>query len=223
METSSVLASRTWRAGDSMSGVPILGACALRHRPANAWSQARRAAMLLVAALLVAATCGEAAADRHRSVLYRVGLGVGELEVLGDTRNHLELAVGAFDVVREGRGRTSAAFQLEARPGGKLWFVGPALGLMANTDGGVFGYGGLYADLAIGRVVFTPMLGLGGYRRGGSKDLGGVFQFRSALTVSYELAGGGRVGVRIAHISNAGIHSNNPGEEELLLTYTMPF
>jgi hypothetical protein len=27
----------------------------------------------------------------------------------------------------------------------------------------------------------------------------------------------------VAHISNAGSHSYNPGEEELYLTYAMPF
>jgi lipid A 3-O-deacylase len=94
---------------------------------------------------------------------------------------------------------------------------------MANTDRGVFGYGGIYADLAYGNVVLTQMLGLGGYSKGDSKDLAGVFQFRVETGIAYEFDGGKRIGARVAHISNAGIHNFNPGEEELYVTYALPF
>jgi hypothetical protein len=66
-------------------------------------------------------------------------------------------------------------------------------------------------------------LGPGGYVQGHSKDLGGIFQFRTELWVAYQFDGGARLGARIAHLSNAGIHHSNPGEEELLVTYAPPF
>lgn len=69
----------------------------------------------------------------------------------------------------------------------------------------------------------TPFLGLGGYSEGDDTDLGGVFQFRASLNLAYQFHDGSRFGVRFAHISNAGIHDRNPGEEELLLTYSIPF
>lgn len=162
-----------------------------------------------------------ALADTEREAVHRLGT----LDVLGDTPNYLEIGLGAFDVFsgRDGDGQRSAAGQLQLRIGRKLWFAGPLLGLMANTDGGVYGYGGIYADLAYGNVVLTPVFGLGGYQRGSSKNLGGVFQFRGEVGVAYEFGGGQRIGARLTHISNGNIHDDNPGEEELLVTFALPF
>jgi hypothetical protein len=149
---------------------------------------------------------------------------LGPIMVLGDEPSYAELGVGAFDVFAfQGERATSAAGNVQLRWGRKLWFIGPAIGLMANTDGGVFGYGGIYADLTYNKVVITPFFGPGGYVQGHSKDLGGVFQFRTELGVAYQFDSGARLGARIAHLSNAGIHHSNPGEEELLVTYALPF
>ena len=43
-----------------------------------------------------------------------------------------------------------------------------------------------------------------------------------SLDLAYRFDNGHRLGVRAAHISNASIHERNPGEEELLLTYSFP-
>lgn len=148
---------------------------------------------------------------------------LGPVEVLGSGPSRAEFGVGSFDVLRQGESGRAAAMLAQLRYGRKLYGIGPAIGLMTNLDGGVFAYGGLYADFAWGKVIITPVLGLGGYHEGGSKDLGGVFQFRTEIGFAYELQNGSRLGVRITHISNAGIHSRNPGEEEVLLTYSLPF
>jgi len=150
-------------------------------------------------------------------------LSLGPASILGDEPNYLEIGVGVFDALEEGRGSASGAFLGELRYGRKLFYIGPAIGLMANNDGGVFGYGGFYADARLGHFVVTPLLGLGGYKRGGSKDLGGIFQFRVSLGIAYEMESGMRLGFRAAHISNASIHDHNPGEEEFLLTFALPF
>jgi lipid A 3-O-deacylase len=155
---------------------------------------------------------------------HEVAFRLGPVEVLGDEPSYAELGVGVFDVFAfQGERATSAAANIQLRWGRKAWCIGPAIGLMANTDGGVFGYGGIYADLTYGRVVITPLFAPGGYARGHSKDLGGVFQFRTELGVAYQFDDGARLGARIAHLSNAGIHHSNPGEEELLVTYALPF
>jgi lipid A 3-O-deacylase len=171
----------------------------------------------LLGALSALAASAPARAE-PRDVFYRLG----PVELLGDTASYADFGVGVFDLFGEGDGRTSGAAQVQLRWGRKLFFIGPLIGLMANTDRGVFGYGGVYADLAYGNVVLTQMLGLGGYSRGDSKDLAGVFQFRVETGIAYELAGGKRIGARVAHISNAGIHDFNPGEEELYLTLALP-
>jgi hypothetical protein len=95
-------------------------------------------------------------------------------------------------------------------------------GILANREGGVFGYGGVYWDLAAGPWHLVPALAVGGYRQGDSKDLGGVFQFREAVEIAYQLENGMRLGLQIAHISNAGIYASNPGQEDLMVTVSLP-
>ena len=68
----------------------------------------------------------------------------------------------------------------------------------------------------------TPQLAIGGYGEGGGQDLGGVFQFRQSIDLAWRFDNGHRLGVRGAHISNAGVNEQNPGEDELFLTYSVP-
>lgn len=180
------------------------------------WGNPTAAAALLAALLIPAAA---AAQDEHADFARWRGI-----SLRGTAPHYLDVSAGVFDfrATFENNGR-SAAGRLEARGGNKLWFLGPAIGLMANTDGGVFGYGGIYADIAYGNFVITPLAGLGGYRQGSSSDLGGVFQFRVSLGISYEFENHHRLGLNIAHVSNRNIHDTNPGEEELYVTYAIPF
>ena len=173
----------------------------------------------LIGALIALSPSAQAVAQNQGEVFHRLGL----IEILGDTPSYAEVGLGAFDVFaeRDGDGERSGAAQLQLRWGQKLYFIGPVIGLLGNTDGGVFGYGGIYADLAYHNFIVTPVLG--GYSEGGSKDLGGVFQFRAELGIAYEFDDGTRIGARLGHISNAGIHDDNPGEEELFITFAIPF
>ncbi|MGH6943958.1 MAG: acyloxyacyl hydrolase [Geminicoccaceae bacterium] len=143
---------------------------------------------------------------------------LGPIVVHGSEKDALQLGVGYFDAFDD---FSAPGANVEYRFGRKLLFIGPALGLLANTDGGVFGYFGIYADLSIANIYVTPQLAMGAYHTGDSRDLGGVFQFRESIDVSYRLANGNRFGIRVAHISNADIHEENPGEEELYVTYSI--
>jgi lipid A 3-O-deacylase len=182
----------------------------------------RRATLALSSLLTLLGLSEQPVSAQEHEPAFRLG----PVAALGDEPSYAELGVGVFDVFSfQGERATSAAANVQLRWGRKAWFIGPAIGLMANTDGGVFGYGGIYFDLTYNRVVFTPFFGPGGYVQGHSKDLGGAgpLQFRTELGVAYQFDGGARLGARIAHLSNAGIHHSNPGEEELLLTYALPF
>ncbi len=171
------------------------------------------------AGLVFGGAIGISEAAEPTEIFYRIG----NFELLGDSPHYLEPGIGAFDFNTEGDGEESAAAKVDLRFGKKFYFVGPALGLMANIDGGVFGYGGLYFDLVYRKFVATPLLGLGGYHQGDSKDLGGIFQFRSAMTIAYQLDARSRLGFHVGHISNRKIHDDNPGEEEIYLTYAFSF
>jgi hypothetical protein len=182
------------------------------------WSLKALVRSLTVAAWL-AAPC-MAAAEESRDI-------VGEfwgIELLGRTPHYLDIGVGVFDVfTRDRDSKRSASGRLEVRIGKKLFGFGPLFGLMANTDGGVNGYGGLYADFAIGNVIVTPMGAVSGYSQGDSSYLGGVFLFRIGLGAAYEFENKVRVGVNISHLSNASTRDDNPGEEEIYLTVALPF
>lgn len=142
--------------------------------------------------------------------------------LVGDEADYVGVGIGAFNIQGHTYSSPSAEVNVEVR-GGKKWFdIGPAAGILANVDGGIYGYAGGYADVAIDRFVITPLAAVGAYSHGGSQDLGGVFQFRLAVDAAYQLDGGARLGVEFAHVSNAGIDDRNPGENELLVKYSMP-
>lgn len=154
--------------------------------------------------------------EQETTILYEIG----GMAIHGNDVDALVMGLGIFDVADN---ETSAAATLEYRFGCKLSSIGPAIGAMANSDGGMFGYFGIYSDLSFGDVFLTPLLGMGAYREGDSRDLGGVFQFRQSVDVAYRFENSHRLGARVTHVSNAGIYDSNPGEEEVYLTYSLPF
>ncbi len=159
---------------------------------------------------------------RFRAYLVAAAMGL----VIGPTStawagdpDFLTLSAGGFDV---NDNETSAEFRIEYRSSRKYLFLKPMIGLLGNSDGGVYGYGGVNLDLFLGkRWVVMPNFAIGGYRRGGSKDLGSVIEFRSGLEIAYRFDDHSRLGIAISHISNAGISDNNPGTESLVLVYSI--
>ncbi len=132
----------------------------------------------------------------------------------------LAFSAGGFDVNDD---MTAAEARIEYRSDKKLFFLGPTVGLMVNSDGGVYGYGGLYLDLFFGRrFVVAPNFAVGGYSRGDGKDLGSVAEFRSGVDFSYRFDDRSRLGIAFHHISNVSIDANNPGTESLVITYAVP-
>lgn len=146
------------------------------------------------------------------------------IAILRDGPSYFELGAGVFDLLdEEAQSKRSLGGSVEVRLGDKLWFIGPAAGVVFNADGGVYGYGGIYLDVKLGPLVLTPQAGIGGYHQGDSSDLGGVFQFRVGAGLTYQLGNGWRIGASFAHISNAGIYKDNGGAEELYLIVAVPF
>jgi lipid A 3-O-deacylase len=101
--------------------------------------------------------------------------------------------------------------------------IRPAVGGNVSTDGSVYGYGGLFWDLALtDSIILTPNFVAGAYGKGDGKDLGHVIEFRSGIELSYQFENERRMGVHYNHISNAGIGSRNPGAETLMLVLQQP-
>ena len=144
------------------------------------------------------------------------------LTVLGDQPSYLDLGAGVFDIPIHRGAETTGEGRVEFRYGQKLFYIGPAVGVLVNARGGVYGYGGFYGDIAFGHFVVTPLAGLGAYRRGDGPDLGGTFEFRLSIDAAYKFDDKSRLGLQIAHISNGGIYRRNPDDNELLVTYGIP-
>ena len=148
-----------------------------------------------------------------------IGLAAASAPACADDPAFLAVSVGGFDV---NDNESAGEFRIEYRSDRKYLFVKPMIGLMLNTDGGVYGYGGINLDIFLGRRwVVMPNFAIGGYRRGSSKDLGNVIEFRSGLEIAYRFDDRSRLGVAFQHTSNASISNNNPGTESLVLTYSI--
>ncbi|MGH7032128.1 MAG: acyloxyacyl hydrolase [Stellaceae bacterium] len=148
---------------------------------------------------------------------------LGPFLLAGDRGSYLDLGAGAFNLSAYGPSGALGAARLEYRYGRKLFHLGPALGLLVNAKGGVLGYAGAYADLQYEQFNLTPLLAVAGYARGHGEDLGGAFQFRASLELSYTiLPQFTRIGIDVAHVGNAGIERRNPGGNEILLSYAVP-
>lgn len=134
----------------------------------------------------------------------------------------LTLGAGAFDISGS---HGTALLSLEYMDKRKwIWDLKPTTGVLATLKGGLYGYAGLSLDVYFGRrVVVTPSFAPGLYLRNGNKDLGSVIEFRSAIKAAYRLDDRSRIGIEFFHLSNLGIGSTDPGANELLLYYSIPF
>ncbi len=133
-----------------------------------------------------------------------------------------QLEVGSFDVFHKA---DSASFDLQLRPGWRLWDFGVFAGGMVTTKGALMGYGGFTFDLHLtDHILILPDAAVGYYSRGHDKmlSIGSTAEFRTGIGVAYEFDNGWRLGADIHHISNAGLDPKNPGVEIAALTLAIP-
>ena len=136
---------------------------------------------------------------------------------------YLTFGVGKFDLLHN-EASSSTEFRLEYRHPNIWHQLYPSLGLMVNTDGGVYGVLGVNYDINLTqKITLTPFTGVGIYTDNDSKDLGGPIQFRSGMELAYELDNDYRVGLNFSHMSNASLYESNPGVESLVLNVSIPY
>lgn len=134
----------------------------------------------------------------------------------------LSFSAGYFDFNRQKD--TAVEFGAQYRHDEKLWIFQPMAGVMAQTDGATNVYAGISLDIFLGnRFVVRPSFAPGLYFKGGGHDLGHVIEFRSGIELAYRFDNRSRLGLELYHLSNAHIGDKNPGEESLVLQYSVPF
>jgi len=137
-----------------------------------------------------------------------------------DDPEYLSFRVGGFDVNDDS---TTGMLGVEYRSAWKDLILTPMAGGFINADGGLYGYGGVFVDVFLGRrVVLRPSFAVGVYSDSDGKDLGGPLEFRSAIEIAWRFNDRSRLGLELSHLSNAGIYDENPGTENLTINYSVP-
>ena len=146
--------------------------------------------------------------------------GTATAQIRTDEPDFLVIGAGAFDIFDD---HTAAEFDAQFRLNTRLWIFRPQVGLFVTSDSAFYGYAGFYSDFHLGdSVVLSPSISVGGFHEGDGKDLGGAIEFRSAIELAYKFENKSRLGLQFGHLSNAGIYDENPGEEFLILNYSLP-
>jgi len=154
------------------------------------------------------------------------GLALGAAPVRAAGPESVTAGFGEVEVLEDGRGQQ---IELELRFPARHHYLlppflpklTPLLGTVATSRGALFAYAGVGAEMPLaGPWRLFPTWGLGLYHQGAGQDLGGFLQFRAAVELSYALDEHRRLGVRLDHLSNAGIFGRNPGSESLTFTYS---
>ncbi len=143
---------------------------------------------------------------------------------LAHADDYLSLNAGRYNALRKNNPDRAWQYGLEYRFNEISYGIHPIVGGFGTSDGGAYGYGGLNWDIALlpNQLYIVPNFAVGAYRDGGGKNLGGTLEFRSGIELDYQLPNAHQVGVALNHISNAGIYGRNPGEESVLVTYSVP-
>ncbi|MBA4274199.1 MAG: acyloxyacyl hydrolase [Alphaproteobacteria bacterium] len=135
--------------------------------------------------------------------------------------DYLKGYVGAYDVSQGDDSAAEAGIEYVYQD--IYYGLRPLAGIMVTSDSAVYGYAGAQWDLFLSdSIILSPNFVAGAYSQGDGKDLGHALEFKSGIELAYQFEAGERVGVAFNHISNASIGDDNPGTENLILTYSHP-
>lgn len=131
-------------------------------------------------------------------------------------------SLGWYDFIDDEDPSTQLGLEYRLKP--MEYGIRPTIGMTATLDGGVYGYGGVNWEVPLvdNQLYLIPNFMAGAYAQGDGKDLGHAIEFRSGIELSYQMSNAHRVGVALNHMSNAGLGDKNPGEETLLINYSIP-
>jgi len=147
-----------------------------------------------------------------------------------DKKSRLSLGGGIYNFMKHGSdgfNQSSLAYNAEIFSGKKAFgFIRPLVGFLGTDESAYYGYFGLSVDLYFldcKCVVLTPSLAVGAYEDGDQIRMGNTIEFRSGGDITYRFRNNVRVGVGVFHISNAGLGYRNPGSEQIIFKYQIPF
>jgi hypothetical protein len=147
-----------------------------------------------------------------------------------DNKSRLSLGGGIYNFMEHGHdgyNQSSLAYNVELFSGKKAFgFIKPLIGFLGTDESAYYAYFGLSVDFYLGSCkcfMLTPSLAVGAYEDGDQIRMGNTIEFRSGGDIMYRFKNNVRVGVGVFHISNAGLGYRNPGSEQVILKYQIPF
>ena len=138
---------------------------------------------------------------------------------------HIALGLGAFDITPSHHkdSNTTAELRAEYRFGDVLWLLSPFIGTAGTASGAFYGYGGFGIDVNFTpHLVLTPNVAAGYFASGDGTRLGSWWEFRSGAELAWRFDDLSRLGIAVHHTSNAGLTKVNPGEQSVVLMYSVP-
>lgn len=133
----------------------------------------------------------------------------------------LSLGIGAFDFHRD-RYRTTE-FRVEYKSCLEYATIRPMIGAMGTIEKSFYLYGGFGLDWILKEhLLISPNFAAGYYNKGEGKNLHFPLEFRSGIELGWVFCNQYRIGIHFYHISNASLGHKNPGEESLVLFFSIP-
>lgn len=156
-----------------------------------------------------------------KHIVILVFLSIFISDTYAQDKNYITLSSAVFDILQQEN--SSSEGRVEFRFHKIDWQIKPFGGVMANTDGAVYLFSGIYIDIPLASFLYiTPSFAPGFYHQGKSKNLEFALEFRSQLELAIRLENSTRVGVSFNHISNASLGRINPGVESIAIIYYFP-
>lgn len=128
-----------------------------------------------------------------------------------DAPEYISFHAGAFDVNDDD---PTALFGVEYRSDFTDFILTSIVGGFITVHGSLYDFGGVFIDFFLGNnVVLRLNFSVGAYSDWGSKDFGGVLEFRSAIELAWQFREQSRLEVDISHLSNNRFYDENPGKK----------
>ena len=160
--------------------------------------------------------------NKAKLAIISLALACSPLIANAESQTYLTPYIGGFDIL-ESKDR-KPMLGLEARFEDYYGIFTPKFGIYSTTETSVYTYLGFNLIFPFNNQWrLMPGFAVGYYSHNSGKNLGGPYEFRSSVELNYQMVNKHRIGLAFSHTSNAGIYSKNPGAEDLLLTYGVPF
>ena len=136
----------------------------------------------------------------------------------------LQLGAGRFDVSPRRRDEPAELAALQLALGPRKAGLRPVVGFGRTSDEGRYVYLGALRDFDLGaRWTLTPQFAASWFEPGDGLDLGHELEFLSSLQRALRLGQRSHLGLAVQHLSNAGLSDDNPGAENVLVTWRWRF